>query len=51
MSRHFPIVAAAEILFEPDVGDDKEVAAAHFLDLQLGLTHPPVSPGDRYHRP
>jgi len=31
------VVSAAEVLFEPDIQADKQVPAAHFLDLQLGL--------------
>src|SRR5471030_254455 len=33
----FPaVVAAAEIFFQPDVGADEKVTAAHLLDLELG---------------
>ena len=42
-----PVVAGAEVLLEPHVEDDEEVAASHLLDLQLRLAGPPVAPGDR----
>jgi len=29
----FFVIAAAEIFFQPDVGADKKIAAAHLLDL------------------
>src|SRR5262245_57711314 len=45
------IIAAAEILFEPNVHDDEEIPASHFSQSQLGSPGPTVSPGDRYCRP
>src|SRR5215831_11307673 len=30
------IVAAGKVLFEPQVEDDKQISAPHFLNLQLG---------------
>src|SRR5581483_2164698 len=43
------IVAARQGLLEPQVEDDEEIAAAHFLDAQLGYAGFPVCPGDRNH--
>ena len=40
------IVAAREVLFEPDVEADEKVAAAHLADLQLGDARAAVSPSD-----
>jgi len=31
-----PVVTAAKVFFEPDIGTDEKVTAAHFLDLELG---------------
>src|SRR5207249_8884654 len=45
------VVATAEVLLQPDVQADEEIAAAHLLELQLGPAGPPVAPGDRDHRP
>ncbi len=47
----FPIIAAAEILFEPHVQAYEKVAAAHLLDLQLGLARAAIPPRDRNDRP
>ena len=44
-------VSAAEVFFQPDVAADEEVAAAHFLDLQLGDAGAAIAPGDRHDRP
>ena len=44
------IVPAAEIFFQPEVENDKEVAAAHFPDLQFRdsvATIPPSNGDDR----
>src|ERR1035438_5662296 len=46
-----PVVATAEIFFQPYIGADEKVAAAHFLDLELGDTVFSVLPGDGYDRP
>src|ERR1035437_2863619 len=46
----FFIVAPAEIFFQPDVGADEQIAAAHLLDLQFRLAETAVAPGDRHHR-
>lgn len=43
----FAVISLREVLFEPYIQADKEVAAAHFLDFQLGLARAPVAPGDR----
>jgi hypothetical protein len=45
-SRGLLVVAAREILFEPHVEDDEEVAAAHFFDFEFGQAGAAVSPGD-----
>ena len=45
------VVAAAEVFLQPDVHADEEIAAPHFLDLQLGHAVLPVAPGDRDHGP
>jgi hypothetical protein len=42
----FPVIAAGEVFFKPDIEDDEEVAAAHFLDFQFGDAGAAVSPGD-----
>ena len=47
----FPVVAAAEIFLQPEVGADEEIAAAHLLDLELGLAVFAVLPGDGDDRP
>ena len=40
------IVPPAEIFLQPKVQDDKEVAASHFPDLQLGDSVAAIAPGD-----
>src|SRR5262245_18859937 len=45
------VVALAEILLEPDVHADEEVAAAHLLDLELRFTSLAVAPGGGDHCP
>ena len=45
------VVAAAEVFFQPDVEADEQVAAAHFLDLELGLARAAVAPGDGHDGP
>src|SRR4051794_3745659 len=40
------VVAAAEIFFEPDIGADEKIPAAHFFDLELGDAEFPVAPRD-----
>jgi hypothetical protein len=47
----FAVVPAAEILLQPDVGNDEEIPAAHLADLELGHARAAVPPGDRDHRP
>ena len=47
MAALSPVIAAAEIFLQPDVEADKEIAAAHFFDLQLWNAASPVPPGDR----
>src|SRR5688572_9902558 len=45
------IVTPTEILLQPHVGTDKEVATAHLLDLQLRLAVFPVLPGNWHYGP
>ena len=45
------VIAAAEILFQPDIQADEEVAAAHFLDGKFRISHAPVPPGNGNYRP
>jgi len=45
------VVAAAEILFQPDIQADEEVTAAHLLDEELRRPRAAVSPGNRHNRP
>lgn len=45
------IVAAAEILLQPYIQTDEEIAAAHFPDFQLGLPVAAISPCDGRDRP
>ena len=40
------IVTSAEIFLEPEVENDKEVAATHFPDLQFRNSVAAVPPGD-----
>ena len=40
------IVPAAEIFFQPEVENDKEVAAAHFPDLQFRDSVATIPPGN-----
>src|SRR5688572_16448947 len=48
MCRVLPVViAAAEILLQPDVGHDEKVAAPHLGQLEFCNAGSPVSPGDR----
>jgi hypothetical protein len=42
----FSIVSPGEVFLEPDVEADEEVAAAHFLDFELGDSVAAVAPGD-----
>ena len=42
----FPIIAAGEVFFEPDIEADEEVAAAHFLDFEFGGAGAAVAPSD-----
>src|SRR5258708_2241102 len=44
------IIAARKHLLEPQIQDYEQIAASHLLDLELGDTGLPVSPGDRNHR-
>jgi len=44
------IVPAAEIFFQPEVENDKEVAAAHFPDLQFRDSVTAIAPSDGYNR-
>src|SRR5262245_56396934 len=45
------VVAEAEVLLQPAVHHDEEVAAAHLLQLELGLARLAVAPGDRHDGP
>src|ERR1019366_8057512 len=47
----FPIIAAAEIFFQPDIGADEKIPAAHFADLELWHAMLPVLPGNRHDGP
>jgi len=40
------IIAAAEVLFDPDVETDKQVPAPHLPQLELGKSGAPVAPSD-----
>ena len=40
------IVPPAEIFLEPEVENDKEVAASHFPDLQFRNSVAAIAPGD-----
>ena len=40
------IIPAREILLQPDIEADEQIAAAHFLDLEFRLTGAAVAPGD-----
>ena len=40
------IVPAAEIFFQPEVEDDKEVAASHFTNLQFRDSVASIAPSD-----
>ena len=40
------IVPAAEIFFQPEVENDKEVAASHFPDLQFRDSVAAIAPSD-----
>ena len=40
------IVAAAKVLLEPDVEANEKVAAAHFLDFELGSASAAITPSD-----
>src|ERR1044072_1511029 len=40
------VTSLAEVLLQPDVEADEQIAAAHFFDFELGRTGAPVAPGD-----
>src|SRR6478752_37252 len=40
------IVSATQIFFEPNVQTGKQIAAAHFLDLELRFAGAAITPGD-----
>ena len=42
----FPVVPAGEVFFQANIGADEEVAAAHFLDFELGSAGAAVAPSD-----
>src|SRR5260221_8968982 len=44
------IIAARELLLEPHIEHDEQVAAAHLLDFELRDTGRPVVPVDGHHR-
>lgn len=41
------IISSGKIFFQPDVKANKEIPAAHFLDLELGDAGATIAPGDR----
>ena len=43
-------IAPRKILLKPHVEADEQVAAAHFLDFELGHTMPAIAPRNRDHR-
>ena len=43
------IIPAREILLQPDIEADEQIAAAHFLDLEFRLASAAVAPGDGDH--
>src|ERR1700740_1816235 len=47
----FFVIAAAKILFQPDIQTDEEIAAAHFFNGKFRISNASVSPGDRHDRP
>jgi len=40
------MVSATQIFLEPNVQTDKQIAAAHFLDLELRVAGAAITPGD-----
>ena len=40
------MVSATQIFFEPNVQTGKQIAAAHFLDLELRVAAAAIAPGD-----
>jgi len=42
----FKVIPTREIFFQPHIEADEEIAAAHFLDLELGGAGAAVAPGD-----
>ena len=46
-----PVIAPAEILFQPAIQRDEQIAAAHLSDLQLRFSVSPVAPRDGHRRP
>src|ERR1043166_8958329 len=46
-----PVIASAEIFFQPDVEADEQITAAHFLDLQFCLACASVLPSDGHRSP
>lgn len=47
----FLVVSAAEILFEPEIEANEQIAAAHFLDFEFGNTSSAIAPSNRHRRP
>lgn len=45
------VIAAAKILFEPDVKANEQVATAHFFNLQFRNSAPSIPPRNGNHRP
>jgi len=41
------IISATEVLLQPDIKTDEEIAAAHFFDLKLGSSAAAIAPGNR----
>ncbi len=45
-SPYFFVITSGKILFHPYIQADEKVAAAHFLDFELGYAMPAVTPGN-----
>ena len=49
--RFAAVIAAAEILFQPNIQADEKIAAAHFLHFEFWNATAPVVPGNGDNRP
>src|ERR1700733_1459899 len=45
------VIATTEVLLQPAIESDEQVAAAHLLDLEFRLAGATVTPSNRNHRP